>query len=94
MDKLMIIYVGDAGDIIKRIKTNHCSGNVEGSALRSHVAEAIGYKIKSTKRSTGSTRYRIELPDPREGEKHVSDYIRSGEWRYVVCNSYAEAKDF
>jgi hypothetical protein len=24
----------------------------------------------------------------------VSDYIRSGEWRYVICTSYAEANDF
>jgi len=90
----MIIYVGDAHDVIKRIQTNHCSGNVEASALRRHVAEAKGYKISSTRRSSGSTRVRIDLLNSRIGEMDVSDYIRSGGWRYIVCNSYAEANDF
>jgi len=90
----MIIYVGDAHNVIKRIRTNHCSGNVEASALRKHVAEAKGYRIRSTRRSSGSTRVRIDLPNPRMGGKDVSDYIRSGKWRYVICNSYTEANDF
>jgi len=90
----MIIYVGDARDVIKRIRTNHCSGNVEASALRRHVAEAKGYKIKSTKRLSGSMRVRINLPNPQNGEMDVSNYIRSGEWKYVIWNSYAEANDF
>jgi len=90
----MIIYVGDAGGVIKRIRTNHCSGNVEASALRRHVAKAKGYRIKSTRRTSGSIKARIDLPNPRTGEVDVSDYIRSGEWRYVICNSYAEANDF
>ena len=94
MEEKMIIYVGDARNVIKRIKTNHCSGNVEASTLRRSVAEAKGYRIKSTRRTSGSTRVRIDLPNPHEGEMDVSDYIRSGRWRYVICNSYAEANDF
>lgn len=90
----MIIYVGDSRDVIKRIQTNHCSGNVEASALRRYVAETKGYGIKSTRRTSGSTRVRIALPDPRMGEMDVSDYVRAGEWRYVICNSYAEANGF
>lgn len=90
----MIIYVGDSRDVIKRIRTNHCGGNVEASAFRRHVAEAKGYEIKSTKRSSGSTRVRIALPDPKVGEENVSDYIHSGKWRYVICNSYVEANNF
>ena len=90
----MIIYVGDTRNVIKRIRTNHCSGNVGGSAFRRHVAEEKGYRIKSTRRPSGSTKVRINLPNPRAGEMVVSDYIRSGEWRYVICNSYAEANDF
>ncbi len=90
----MIVYVGDSRDVVKRIRTNHCSGNVEASALRRYIAETKGYKIKSTKRSSGSTRVRIDLPNPRKGEMNVSDYIRSGKWRYVICDSYAEANDF
>ena len=90
----MIIYVGDSKDVIKRIRTNHCRGNVEASALRKYVAEALGYRIKITKRPSGSRRVRIDLPDPRRGEKDVSDYIRSGKWRYVLCISSVEAEDF
>jgi len=78
----------------KRIRTNHCGGNVEASALRRHLAEAKGYTIKSTKRTSGSTRVRIDLPEPKTGEMDVSDYIRSGEWRYVICDSYTEAHEF
>lgn len=90
----MIIYVGDSKNLIPRIRTNHCSGNVEGSALRRHVAKEKGYRIKSTKRASGKKRVRIDLPNPLEGEKDVSNYIRSGKWKYVICNSDAEAKDF
>jgi len=90
----MIIYVGDSGDVIKRIRSSHCSGDVESSALRRHVAKAKGYRIKSTRRTSGSIKARIDLPNPHTGEVDVSDYIRSGEWRYVICNSYAEANDF
>ncbi len=92
----MIIYVGDARNVIKRILTNHCSkgSNVEASALRRHVAEAKEYRIKSTRRPSGSKRVRIDLPSPRTGEADVSNYIHSGEWKYIICNSYDEANDF
>jgi len=93
-EEKLIIYVGDSKDVIKRIRTNHCNGNVEASAFRRHVAEEKGYKIKSTRRTSGSTRVQIDLPDPHAGEMAVSDYIRSGKWRYVICNSYDEANDF
>jgi len=92
----MNIYVGDAGDVVKRILTNHCSlsSNVEASALRSAVAEDMGYRLKRTRRLSGSTKVRIDLPNPREGENMVSAYIRSGEWKYIICKSYDEAHDF
>jgi len=90
----MIIYVGDSRDVVKRILTNHCNGNVEASALRRHIAEAMGFQIKKTKRPSGSIRVRIDLPDPRVGEKEISSYIHSGEWKYVICSSYKEANDF
>ena len=86
--------MSDAKDVIKRIQTNHCSGNVEASAFRRHVAEASDYRIKSTRRISGSTRVRIDLPDPRTGEMDISDYVHSGVWRYVICGSYDEAHDF
>ena len=91
---MMIIYVGDSKNVINRIRKNHCSGNVEGSTLREAVAETMGYRITRTKRKSGTTKVRIDLPNPREGEHKITDYIRSGEWRYVICNSYAEAHDF
>lgn len=90
----MVIYVGDSRDIIKRLRTNHCSGNVEGSALRKLVAEAMGYRLKRTRRASGTTRIRIDLPNPRVGEAKVTEYIRSGTWRFVICQSYNEAHDF
>ena len=91
---MLIIYVGDASDFVRRIRTNHCSGNVEGSALRHHIAEAKRYTLKRSKRPGGSMRVRIDRPDPREGEADVSRYIRSGWWKYVICDSDEEARDF
>ncbi|MHC1564199.1 MAG: GIY-YIG nuclease family protein [Candidatus Hecatellaceae archaeon] len=88
------IYVGDSRNVVKRIITNHCHGNVEGSALRKAVAEAIGYRLRKTRRRNGSMRIRIDLSDPNEGETVVSAYIKSGKWKYIVCESYKEAHDF
>lgn len=89
----METYVGDGAKMSKRIKSNHCSGNVEGSALRQHVAQAMGYAFKKTRRRS-STKIRIDLPNPRSGEVIVSTYIRAGKWQFVECASYAEAHDF
>jgi len=89
------LYVGDAGrDVVRRILKDHCGGNVEASILRRRVAEEMGYAIKRTRRESGSTRYRIDAPDPHSGEKNVSDYLQSGRWRYLVCDSDQEAHDF
>jgi hypothetical protein len=65
---------------------------VEGSALRKHVAEALGYGLARTRRPSGSTRVRIDAPDPRTAEQRVSDYIRGGAWRWVTCDSKGEAR--
>lgn len=86
----MLIYIGDSGNVINRILTNHCSGNVEGSILRRHIAVAKGYEIKHSPRPSGATKIRID----REGEDSVSNYIRSGRWKYVICDSKDEARDF
>jgi len=91
---MLVIYIGDANDVVKRITTNHCRGNVEGSAFRYHVAEKMGYKIKMTKRVSGNVRKRIDLPDPRIGEKVISEYIKSCAWKFVLCDTYDEAHDF
>ena len=91
---LNVIYVGDARNVVKRILSNHCKGNVEASALRKHIAEAMGYKLTKTRRPSGSTRVRIDLSDPQIGENKISVYIESGKWRYVICQSYNEAHDF
>jgi hypothetical protein len=88
------IYIGDSENVLKRIKRNHCNGNVEASALRRHIAEAMGYKLKREKRPSGNTRIRIDLPVSLKGEKEISDYLRQGKWRVVTCDSYQLAKDF
>ncbi|MEM2960956.1 MAG: hypothetical protein QXU67_05065 [Candidatus Bathyarchaeia archaeon] len=89
-----VIYVGDSNDVVSRILINHCSGNVEGSALRKAVAEAMGYGLRSAKRPSGSIKVRIDLPNSKEGEAKVSGYIRSGTWKYIICQSLEEAQDF
>ena len=91
---LITIYVGDARNVVTRILRNHCRGNVEGSALRKHIAEAMGYKIIRTRRPSGSVRVRIDMPNPRIGESRVSAYIQKGKWKYAICESYTEAHDF
>ena len=91
---LITIYVGDARNIVTRILRNHCRGNVEGSALRKHIAEAMGYRIIRTRRPSGSVRVRIGMPNPRIGEGRVSAYIQTGRWKYAICESYNEAHDF
>lgn len=76
----MEIYVGYSQDIIKRIIDYHCSGNVDNSILRKHVASRI----------TGGN----VLRNNRRLENRVSNYIRSGKWKYVICKSPGEARDF
>jgi len=90
---MQVIYVGDAAEVLNRIKTNHCTGNVEGSALRRNAAEAMGYRLRREKRPSGSIRIRIDLSDPQQGERKVSDYIRSGKWRVVICSDHQTAND-
>ena len=91
----MIIYVGDSRkNIIERISMNHCSGNVEASTLRRHIAKGMGFDIKTSKRPSGSTKVRIDLPNPRDGEERVSDYVRSGWWKFIISESAEEAQDF
>ncbi len=90
---MLVIYVGYSGDIIKRILKQHCSGNVNGSVLREQIAEKLGYELEIT-HPNGIRRIRIDLPNPRDGENEVSNYIKSGEWRYVICESAEEARDF
>jgi hypothetical protein len=84
----------DARNVVDRVRSNHCSGNVEGSALRKHVAEHKGYRLAVAKRANGTPKVRLDLPYPREGEKEISSYIRSGKWRYCLCDSTTEATDF
>lgn len=91
---MRVIYAGDAGDVVKRIRSNHCGGNVEASALRRHIAENMGYTIINTRRSSGSYRVRLDLPDPKAGEQDISAYLRTGMWKFVICDSHEEAQDF
>ena len=87
---MKVIYVGDASNLRRRIH-QHGRGNVEGSALRKHVAEALGYGLARTRRPSGSTRVRIDAPDPPAAEQQVSAFIQSGAWRWVTCDSATEA---
>lgn len=95
MTDMHVIYVGDSGNVTKRIRPDHCrGGDVEGSALRERIAERKRYPIKKTKRLSGSEQKRLDLPDPRVGEREITLYVKSGKWRYVVCAPNEEARDF
>jgi len=92
----LVIYAGDASRISRRVVQSHSSGNVEGSALRQHVAARLGYRLRKSRRTKGkrSTQIRIDMPNPKDAENVINAYIRSGLWRFVACNSPSEAKDF
>lgn len=90
----MNIYIGDGNNIQNRILNQHCKGNVEGSALRQHVATEMGYELARQRRPSGSIKIRIDLPVPSIGEINVSTYIQSGLWQYAICNGAQEAKNF
>lgn len=77
---MRVIYVGYSGNIYNRILNQHCSGNVRGSILRMHAARRIAD--------------RAGIADPHDVENEVSDYIRDGKWKYVICRSPGEARDF
>jgi hypothetical protein len=89
----LLIYVGDARNVVTRI-CNHCSNNVEASALRQRVATHVGYQFLKSRRPKGSTKIQLALPKPRAGEELITNYIRSGVWRFVVCESEVVAADF
>jgi len=88
----VIIYVGDSKDVMGRIR-GHCSGNVEGSALRKAVARSRGYALSVTRRQSGQ-KIRIDSAKSSEGEDDISSYLASGTWAWVVCDSPEESQDF
>jgi len=93
---VFIIYVGDTGDVVRRIQADHCGDNtnVEASSLRERLADNVGYQVSKTKRPSGSIRKRLDLPEPHIGEQLISSYTKSGVWKFVICSSAREAKDF
>jgi len=88
------MYVGDSSNVINYIRYTHCSGDVEGSSIRFHIAECMGYSFIRIKRPSGSYRLQIDSPSRKAEEAKITNYIRSGKWRYVLCQSYQEAHDF
>jgi len=68
--------------------------NVEASALRKQIAEYKNYPIKKTRRPSGFYRVRLDLSDPKAGEKDISTYLRTGLWKFVICDSHEEAQEF
>ena len=86
----MLQYIGDSNKIKNRVR-QHCTGNVESSALRKTIAEEMGFEIITVKRPSGS---RKKTVNPLSAEKLISDYIQSGKWRVVSCPTVEEARDF
>jgi hypothetical protein len=94
MKNNMHIYVGDGSKIGTRIKNQHCGGNVEGSSIRKLVARAMRYTFTQQRRIKGSLKVRLNLQNPSTGEKQITNYIRNGVWKYIVCPPTIDAKDF
>ncbi len=90
----MNIYIGDGSKIRTRIRNQHCGGNVEGSSLRKHVANALGLALIRQQRMNGSWRVRINLPNPLTSEQLITNYLRTGKWKFVICPPGIDAKDF
>ena len=91
---MKVLYVGDSKDVSKRILRNHMNGNVESSTLRRTIAEQMGFKIKKTKRKSGSTRIRIDFDQPKKYEDRISNYLKSCQWRILICKNYEIALTF
>ncbi len=90
----MHIYIGDSSKIRTRIRNQHCGGNIEGSSMRKLVARNMGYTFTQERRINGSLKVRLNMPNPSSGEKLITNYIRFGVWKYVVCPPTIDAKDF
>lgn len=86
----MLRYVGDSKGLKSRVR-QHCTGNVESSALRKTIAKAMGFTITSTKRPSGSKKIGVE---PSSAEQSISEYIHSGVWKVMTCASADEAREF
>ena len=86
----MLQYIGDSKRIKNRVR-QHCTGNVESSALRKTIAVKMGFQIHTTKRPSGSRKTSVH---PLSAEKLISEYIQSGTWKIIPCRTVEEAKDF
>jgi hypothetical protein len=96
MPEMLCIYVGDSGNVVGRIRRDHCGGgaNVEGSALRKAIAEVLGFRLVRKLRPSGKTKLQIDAPDPAGAEAEITAYLRKGRWRVAIAESYVEAHDF
>lgn len=81
-----LIYIGDSGRVAGRAGSDHCGGNVEGSAFRRHTAQAMNFSVE---RLGG-----YQITHPENGEDIVSAYIRSGCWHCLPCSDADEAEGF
>lgn len=79
-------YVGDSKHVGRRIRRNHCRNHVYGSALRRHVARGMGFTVTAERR--------LQHEDPAAAEQAITDYMKSGWWQYVCCDSPGEARRF
>jgi hypothetical protein len=90
----MNIYIGDGSKIRNRIRNQHCNGNVESSSLRKHIAQTMGFHLQREQRLNGSTRVRLAMENASVGEQIISNYLKSGSWKFVICPPSINAKDF
>lgn len=84
------IYIGDSSKVHERIR-QHCNSNIEASSFREHVAKEYGFEIIKVKRPGGSIKKRLQ---DSNYEIHISSSIKGMEFRYLICSSISEAKEF
>lgn len=90
----MDVYIGDSSNIRRRLTSEHCGGNINGSALRRHVATKLGYELYQVRRKSGTLKWVLNTENSRLAEQIISQYIRGGAWKHVVCQNAVEAKNF
>lgn len=92
---MKILYIGDSGDIWKRVRKNHCSGNLRNSALRRHVAvDVLRLPVVQRKDLGGKSRMHFDHSSPETLEEKVSLWLQSRSWKHVTCFDKSEAVDF
>jgi hypothetical protein len=54
----------------------------------------MGFQLVKEQRENGTWRTRIGFPNPNDGEDRITNYVRTGKWKFIICPRGISAKDF